>query len=626
MITSLESFEEYPFILRNNEQLPKCEKCNEINTYCYCQTFDEFYCQNCFNKYHKSFQNLYFDLIDNKWKYVISQNKENKGIKNICLCDFEDEELFEILINRWKKKKTWNEQQNLLHFVCNNSDVPINRLLKLSLRHGMDPNLKNKFQDTPFMIYCNRDNPKYKIIKLFFEKGANPNKVDFEKNTPFHIICKKKKINNKIVKCFLNNGAETNKQNIQSKTPFFVYCRHKQATIEIMKLFIENGADLNIQTSFHSTPFEIICMKKTQNYDFYKYLFEKGANPFIPRPNFLNTLFILSSVSDIKTKFFKLFIDNGAQINATNSLNQTPFHIICSHTKPNVNIISFFLYNDADISIAFGETAWLKIEYRNLKDKELLNKLKFLFSIQWNSIKEDFINIYENGVFLDGEIKGIAFHIAFLEMRTNKKHEEILEILQKYGKKDIQQFIEWIYREKIPEALIKKTIGNGKEQKGIIRNNETVNETINDNDNVIEENNFEKICNEFGILDNINKINLKRVISELYHDEESKDFTIILNSNNKTIKIHKIVLQARSKLYYNLFLSINNPNIDQINDYSGFSFKTLNILFEYLYTEKFNFEIINEEIKTELLEAFDYFQLNEKCAFKYVLKNFEIKK
>ncbi|KAJ5074675.1 hypothetical protein M0811_08030 [Anaeramoeba ignava] len=98
-------------------------------------------------------------------------------------------------------------------------------------------------------------------------------------------------------------------------------------------------------------------------------------------------------------------------------------------------------------------------------------------------------------------------------------------------------------------------------------------------------------------------------LEKLYHDEESKDF--ILTSNEKTVKIHKTLLWARSQLFGQMF-SFTQDSSNQAPDYSGISFDSLQILIFYLYTNKIpENSKVNDSIIEDLTKAMDYFQLNE---------------
>ncbi|KAJ3423529.1 btb/poz domain-containing protein [Anaeramoeba flamelloides] len=107
-------------------------------------------------------------------------------------------------------------------------------------------------------------------------------------------------------------------------------------------------------------------------------------------------------------------------------------------------------------------------------------------------------------------------------------------------------------------------------------------------------------------------------LTQLYFDEESKDFEIIItdeksNENNPTtIKVHKWVLVSRSGMFRNFFQSIEHNTTNQVTDYSKRSLSFWKIFIKYLYTSNIELEDkLDEKVINEFKEASDYFQLND---------------
>ncbi|KAJ5068012.1 regulator of chromosome condensation [Anaeramoeba ignava] len=108
------------------------------------------------------------------------------------------------------------------------------------------------------------------------------------------------------------------------------------------------------------------------------------------------------------------------------------------------------------------------------------------------------------------------------------------------------------------------------------------------------------------------KFSLKENFLKMRNDEESKDF--IIKSDSENIKVHKLVLWARSELFRGMFLSVINDDSNQVSDYSGLSLISLKILIDYLYLDEIEekyYQFINENVIEDLSKAMDYFQLNE---------------
>ncbi|KAJ6229889.1 eukaryotic translation initiation factor 4 gamma [Anaeramoeba flamelloides] len=121
--------------------------------------------------------------------------------------------------------------------------------------------------------------------------------------------------------------------------------------------------------------------------------------------------------------------------------------------------------------------------------------------------------------------------------------------------------------------------------------------------------------------------NKKKIIN---NHKIPKDFIIITTNNKKqkkSIKVHKFILQARCKTYYDMFITLKNETIKERKDYSKISYKSLFYFIKFLYFNKLNkedFKDINndqnkEKIIEEIIYSIDHFGLNPKCGLKYIL-------
>ncbi|KAJ6243761.1 pep-cterm sorting domain-containing protein [Anaeramoeba flamelloides] len=206
-------------------------------------------------------------------------------------------------------------------------------------------------------------------------------------------------------------------------------------------------------------------------------------------------------------------------------------------------------------------------------------------------------------------------------------------ILEKYKKEDIFKFLNWVYSNIDPRIKIQKINNNNNNNINI--NNKMRMARINKNDQFMEKNKNDKTNKKTNVqftnnnklftdilsrfkLQNITPLNVS--LQKLYEDDDSKDFTIKLKKK-KPIKVHKFILQCRSKLYQEMFLNINNPDIKEINDYSGLSSNSFKILIKYLYTGTINQKKITMDNKQELSDAIEYFQLNINCSLNWLINN-----
>ncbi|KAJ3429809.1 ankyrin repeat-containing protein [Anaeramoeba flamelloides] len=98
--------------------------------------------------------------------------------------------------------------------------------------------------------------------------------------------------------------------------------------------------------------------------------------------------------------------------------------------------------------------------------------------------------------------------------------------------------------------------------------------------------NFDNIFEEFEIILDNKNFNLEKSIRDLFSDEKSKNFKIVIDKTKEEIKVHKFILYSRSGLYNGMFLNIDNKNINKVRDYSQRSLEAMKIFIEYLYTDR----------------------------------------
>ncbi|KAJ3423525.1 hypothetical protein M0812_30056 [Anaeramoeba flamelloides] len=174
-------------------------------------------------------------------------------------------------------------------------------------------------------------------------------------------------------------------------------------------------------------------------------------------------------------------------------------------------------------------------------------------------------------------INSIPVHKLIIEHTTQKSISEVKQHLKPFKKIDIQNFLEFIY-----SAGKKYTDSEP----------------------------FQKMCKLIGF-DNPQKIDLVERRRNLINDEKSKDFTIInQKNNNQKIKVHKIVLIAKTGLFPNLFSSIQeNDNLKSINHKLETSFESLRFFISHLYTNDSFEHNLKPSCINELLQLLDYYLL-----------------
>ncbi|KAJ5072769.1 small gtp binding protein rab8 [Anaeramoeba ignava] len=262
---------------------------------------------------------------------------------------------------------------------------------------------------------------------------------------------------------------------------------------------------------------------------------------------------------------------------------QIPFYEVSA--KNNINIDDAFFHLATNILENIDENNQLK------------PKNKY-------TIQEDFKQLFERKELCDFEIEckddqnplnkiKIPIHKLIIQNRLkineNQIKNELYSILSQNSEKEVNILLEWIYFGKV-----------------LYSNLSILKEWKNKFSNIICEIEFKRGTTSF-----------LKDLEILMNSEETKDFQII--SNKKKIKVHKIILLARSELYRGMFINVTEDKTNQVHEYSNKQLKTIQSLIHFFYTDelpKIEKSIIYEELK----ECVDYFQLNSTRLIQIIQK------
>ncbi|KAJ5076258.1 protein aardvark [Anaeramoeba ignava] len=203
----------------------------------------------------------------------------------------------------------------------------------------------------------------------------------------------------------------------------------------------------------------------------------------------------------------------------------------------------------------------------------------FLYSAFFSSFTDDFLQLFKRKEFCDdifttknGEI--ISAHKLILEFRIGSQIEEFRETITEKTIEEANQIFEIVY-------------GNTKIESEELKN---------------------QIIEGFNIY-----IPMTESISEIYFEEKSKDLIIL--GKEKNITFDKLILIARSKLFRDKFLLMNEKEFKEYKEFKEniqISDKTIEIMKYWIYTNQIEEGTeINREVLQELNEANSYFQLNQ---------------
>ncbi|KAJ6227313.1 hypothetical protein M0813_09894 [Anaeramoeba flamelloides] len=212
--------------------------------------------------------------------------------------------------------------------------------------------------------------------------------------------------------------------------------------------------------------------------------------------------------------------------------------------------------------------------------------------MQLEPFQEDFLSLFEKQENCDTQAilvdsTTIKFHSILVIARTGKEGQNFAKVLSQYNNTQANIILVWIYT------------GFSQEK------DQNVINLINDfceklNINYAEKEGYSGLLND---------------IQRLYYNEASKD--MIWCVENKEIPVHKIILQARSKLFQKIILK--DPNENYLTYNSQKSYQSMFTLIQYFYTDildpKTSKSVLSE------LENINYFLLNPKSTLQNQISN-----
>ncbi|KAJ5066714.1 molting protein mlt-4 [Anaeramoeba ignava] len=459
-----------------------------------------------------------------------------------------------------------------------------------------DPN-QNK-EEIPFIHYLCREN----VSKDFFQKilKLKLNINDIDKNSTLHTALKNH-VSLDIIKLLVESGAEINHPNgrtpifysclcseeylkyfLDLKTDIFIVdsmsilhfaCAHN-ASFKIIQLLLESGLDKFIQEKNGQTPLHLAC-SNCVSLEIIDILLKSGANSVINFHDFITPL-IYSIEANQSIEILRILLESGA--NPLLADEKTPLHYLISVNEDLKQKLVLFLNYGVDL---------------NQKDKPELNDQSKEFLTSYFSYIQDLEIISKIPETWDLEVQTLTGKVGFHKVWLMKRVG---------GKTNFEKAINYFQNKDQAEVeIIKKFIYSATQIDSIIKN----------------------FANEIGnssLLERNMKFQLKKDLSNLLLEEETKDFTLFVGDS--MIKIHKFVLMLRSELFLQMFINVNDSS-NSVHDYSNKSFKALKGLTDFFYSDIIH---LDDEIYQDLEDAKIFYQLNQNSFLDYHLQQFSQKK
>ncbi|KAJ5070960.1 cyclin-dependent kinase inhibitor 2c-related [Anaeramoeba ignava] len=486
-----------------------------------------------------------------------------------------------------------NNNNNDNNNINNNNNNLIDTLLIASINgnlkkikrlvsYGKSLSIRDKC--TPLLLACKTNN-NYDVIKLLIDLGSDVNETNNQ--TCLHLsILNNPQLN--VIELLISSGCRINSQDAVKLNKFKKYfsikiylifvlifletlhnaCHH-QLPKEIIELLLKYGATPKITNDveilflqifiFSDTPLHLACIHKSNN-ETIRLLIKFGA--VVNSWNF-NTPLHIAVFNNISTQSIRLLIDSQSE-------GLTPLHLACLHARYETVLV--LLDCGADMNIKDKGKIPLDYAENNLITQKIFQAHQ--------SIVEDFRQLFLRQEFCDLEIKtlnGSVFaHEIIIKCRIGKSQmKKFTTFFETFEKPQVVKFIEFLYTGELKE---------------------TEKEIITSISERIQLQNFQRKLGKKGLIKDLTK---------LYFDEASKDFEVIVE--NVSLKIHKVILLARSDLYRGMFLYVSDPS-NKVTDQSGRSIDSIKALFQFLYTD--TIKDCSESVIEELKDASDYYQLN----------------
>jgi len=212
--------------------------------------------------------------------------------------------------------------------------------MQLLLQNKANPNLKNKYGQTPLM-FCTSDLDK---MKLLLQYGANINDTALSGNNAFMIACIAGSSYN-IVEWLIDNGANVKAKRWGGETALMRAAQYCDTMT--IHLLLSKGFDIDAHPWGYTA---LMYAARTANWQAIYCLLNNGADANIPDPN--NTTALLWAAEQNDPEAVKTLIKKTKNINTIDSVaGMTPLMWAVYNEHDNPQIIQLLLDNGALLNI-----------------------------------------------------------------------------------------------------------------------------------------------------------------------------------------------------------------------------------------------------------------------------------
>ena len=235
-------------------------------------------------------------------------------------------EVLDLLIKKGASLKIegLSENEILLGALANNTNE---KVIEYLLNYGFDINLAKPNGITPILDAA--QNPNFKIFNMLLEKGANIKQEDSINNNVLHVAALRNE-NPQFIEFLLNKGFSIEKRNKYGNTAVFAASRN--VNIDVIKTLVAKGGNLKGINDFGDTILMYLFSSANNeahnviSIEMVKYLIENGVD--VNARNSVNQTALMLAVDNVTDpEYIELLITAGADVNAEDDNGYTPYKI-----------------------------------------------------------------------------------------------------------------------------------------------------------------------------------------------------------------------------------------------------------------------------------------------------------
>ncbi len=248
-----------------------------------------------------------------------------------------------------------------LHLASHEGQFEIARML---LGHGANPKAINDQGQTPLHLLSEGIyNSQHVLdpVELFLKCGANVNARDKNDITPLYSASQRGQL--EIARMLLGHGANPNAVDDQGRTPLHRLSagdNYGCQELDLVELLLKCGADMNAQDKNNVTRLHLAS--REGQFEIVRMLLGHGANPKAMNDQGQTPLHLLSEgFYDSQDVLYsvELFLKCGADVNARDKHNVTPFYLALERGKLEIALILFRNGANVNAEDSKGNTSYL---------------------------------------------------------------------------------------------------------------------------------------------------------------------------------------------------------------------------------------------------------------------------